>query len=99
MIELKETFTKRDKTFTQLFKNDCLVIYKVTYPKADNKGEGHYFEVFKYKTHQPDRFHTDWYEQYPNDEAFGAWAFTALTDADIQRIISKHFQECPDLPW
>jgi len=75
--ELAEIITKGTKTFTQIGKNDSAYLYEVT--DSDPNNTNIYFEVFfrrlaKAKTFPngkkvPNRV------LYPNNEAFGNWAY------------------------
>lgn len=84
MIELKQELKKMGETFTQLLKDkdDEIVIYKTTFPSV---------EVFRYRVHKPDKYHTDDYEVYPSSEAFGDWAWCATSLAQFERILMEHF--------
>ena len=66
MIELKKTFRKYGEDFTQLYKDDEIVIYQTTFPSV---------EVFKYRVKKPDKFRSEDFEVYPSESDFGAWAW------------------------
>lgn len=82
MIQLKKNFKKFGEMFTQLYKDDEIVIYHTTFPSV---------EVFRYKIHKPDKFHSDMYESYPSDTAFGTWAWCATSKVQFERILKDHF--------
>lgn len=90
MIELKKDFTKKGINFHQIMKDDNVVVYQLT-RKYDNGAEESYLEIFKYNVKDADRYHSDEYEAYPSDEAFGKWAWCATKYEQIQKIIEKHF--------
>lgn len=80
MIELKEKFEikKYRMAFHQLYKDNELVIYRV---ESENSV---WYEVFRYRTMPPDRFHDDEWEYYPGDEA---WSCSNL---DVVRKVISH---------
>lgn len=82
MIQLKVNFKKKGVNYEQVYKDEKLVIYSTSLPS---------YEVFCYRTHKPDIYHTDSYEQYPSDESFGAWAWSCSDVNSVNRIIKKHF--------
>lgn len=82
MIELSKKFRKYGEEFTQLYKDDDIVIYKSTLPSV---------EVFKYKVSKPDKYHNDIWENYPSDSSFGNWAWCATCREQFDRILSNHF--------
>ena len=87
MKQLKKEFTKKGVNFKQIYKDKDLVIYETEYPS---------YEVFKLKTHLPDKYHDDVYEMYPYDEAFGVWAWSCSSKESVKRIIKEHFPDSVD---
>ena len=79
-------FRKMNETFTQVYKDDKVVVYHTTFPSV---------EVFKYMTHKPDKFHEDDYEMYPSNESFGLWAWCATSKDQFSRIMESHFADHP----
>lgn len=86
MIELKKQFRKMNETFTQVYKDDKVVVYHTTFPSV---------EVFKYRIHQPTCFVNEEYEMYPSDEKFGEWAWCAASKDQFSRIMENHFADHP----
>lgn len=82
MIELKKEFGKMGEHFTQLYKDEEIVIYKTTFPSV---------EIFRYKVHKPNKFHADEFEQYPSSSVFGDWAWCATSRFHFERILKDHF--------
>ena len=82
MIELKKEFGKMGERFTQLYKDEEIVIYKTTFPSV---------EVFKYKVEKPDNFHSEEWERYPSTPHFGLWAWCATSKFQFERILKDHF--------
>lgn len=91
MIELKKDFVKWKRHFLQMYKDENIVIYKVSTPHADDEGFSSVFEVFRYKTAKPDRFHNDEWECYPSDESFGYWAWCCSNKEVLYKTIKKHW--------
>lgn len=91
MITLREKFSKKGVEYTQLFKDNDLVIYRCSYLFDV------YYEVFRYKVHKSDIYHDDEYEMYPCDEQFGLWAWCCSNIDIVRKVIRKHFnnRECP----
>ena len=94
MIELKKEFKKGNRTFKQLLKQNCLVIYSVSQPHLDDTNETVWYEVFRRTVRQKDTFHEDEYEKYPNDEAFGLWAWSCSNLQCVRKVLTNHFAGC-----
>lgn len=86
MIELRQQFRKMDETFTQVYKDDKVVVYHTTFPSV---------EVFRYKVRKENAFHYDKYEVYPSNEDFGLWAWCATSKDQFERIMENHFAGHP----
>lgn len=93
MIELKKNFIKKGVNYEQLFKSQEIVVYKCE--RTD--GTDTYYEVFKYRTKEPDRFHDDVYECYPNDESFGNWAWCCSNKNSVLKVLDNNF-DLEDIP-
>ena len=87
MIELKKKFIKSGKLYTQLFKDENIVIYQIKILSINVK----YYEVFKYTIHEKDIYHDDLFEVYPNKDDFGDWAFSCTSPLSLISIIKQHF--------
>lgn len=104
MIELKKEFKKSQGTFTQVFKDERIVVYQVS-NKYENGTTVIWYEIFKYKVHQPNAYHDDEYEMYPSDESFGSWAWCCSTPKSVEKILKKCFEDVnpneimPNLLW
>ena len=82
MIQLKKNFKKMGERFTQLYKDDEIVIYHTTFPSV---------EIFKYRIHKPNNMVADEFEWYPSSENFGTWAWCATSRLQFERILKDHF--------
>lgn len=89
MISLKECFMKRGKSYTQIYRDEEMALYRV-----DNE-HGCYVEVFRIKMHKADRYHDDEYERYPCDESFGDWAWCCSTRKSLEKIMNREFPNVP----
>ena len=85
MISLKERFLKRGKRYTQIHRDEDMVLYRV-----DNEHE-RYYEVFRIKISNPNDFVNDEYERYPGDECFGDWAYCCSNRKSLEKVLKKHF--------
>lgn len=85
MIRLKECFMKKGSSYTQVYRNNEMALYRV-----DNEHEC-YVEVFKIKIHKADKYHDDEYERYPGDECFGDWAWCCSNRKSLEKVLKKHF--------
>ena len=94
MIELKKEFKKGNRTFKQLLKQEYLVIYSVTQPHQDDDGNSEWYEVFRRIVREKDMYHEDEFEKYPNDEAFGTWAWSCSNLKCVRKTLINHFAEC-----
>ena len=94
--KLQKKFTKKHCLFKQVGSGFGWYIYKVYIPNEDKDAQKYsiHYEYFRIKTRVEtidftNRIVGDTYEEYPWDEAFGAWAWccTSLEYAlkDIQR--------------
>lgn len=88
MKELRDVFAKRGIEFKQVIKCKDIVIYALNYAHTP---KNKWFEVFKYKTHEKDKYHDDEYERYPSDESFGIWAWSCSNVKCVEKVINKHF--------
>ena len=96
MILLKENFSnKRIGEFKQFYKDNELVIYEVKQPYADGGGNTIWYEIFKYRVKEKDRFHDDEWEVYPNDEEFGTYAWACTTIGSVNKILKQRFPNHP----
>lgn len=86
MKELKKQFRKKGELFTQLFKNETVVVYG----RGTEKNPIIEFEVFKYKIHKPDIFNTEDYEKYPSDTNFGQWAWSCIDYDAIKYVLTAN---------
>lgn len=82
MIGIANSFNKMGERYTQLYKDEEIVIYKITFPSV---------EVFKYRVHKPNKFHSDKWEKYPSNDDFGIWAWCATSKFQFERILKDHF--------
>lgn len=94
MIELKKQFTKKGTDFNQIYKDNDVVIYKLTRNNADGDGMYTWFEVFKYNVRPQDIYHEDEFEKYPSDEAFGNWAWSCSNVECVKKVLNNYFKEC-----
>lgn len=94
MIELKKQFTKKETDFNQIYKDNDVVIYKLTRNNADGDGMYTWFEVFKRKVKPQDIYHEDEFEKYPSDEAFGNWAWSCSNVECVKKVLNNYFKEC-----
>ena len=81
MIELKKDFRRKGIDFHQIHKDDKVVIYQLR-----QNGVRPWYEIFRYKTREPDIYHDDTYEVYPSDEDFGKWAWSCSKYGVIERV-------------
>ena len=91
MRRLKEKFNLKGTEFTQLHKDDRLVIYHTTFPSV---------EVFEYRTGNPfkvNNYESEEFERYPKSEAFGSWAWCATSIPQFKRILDDHFIDHPQI--
>lgn len=98
MIELKKEFEykKYRISYHQLFKDKQLVIYQINQPFAEGDGASTWYEVFRYKTMPPDKFHDDEYELYPkSDEYFGIWAWSCANEKSVNKVLRREFPNHP----
>ena len=95
MIEYKKTFRKFGLDFFQLYNDGEMVIYGVK-QKFTNGKTGFWTEIFRYKVHNPDKYHNDEYELYPCSEYFGDWAWSCSSMKSLQKICQQQFQR--DVP-
>jgi len=97
MIELKKDFEvkKYRMRHHQLYKDAELVIYEVTQPFIEGKGHSKWHEVFRYRVMPPDMYHQDEFEKYPNDEAFGVWAWSCSNDKVVNKVLKREFPNHP----
>jgi hypothetical protein len=94
MKELKETFTKKGVEYTQLYKDNKLVIYqcKVIYDDYEDI----YYEVFNYKVSSmnpltPNYDPNEKVELYPKDNSFGYWAWCCSNWKCVARVLKLHY--------
>lgn len=103
MIELKKNFSKYGDEFTQLYKKNGIAIYR-----RSNEHYDDVFEIFKIRVSKQDMYHEDMYERYPQEEAFGNWAWCAhgihqlyavlrqclnLTKEDVSKLIECYITD------
>ena len=91
MIELKREFKKKDIEFKQLYKDNSLVIYGLSTENANHDGKTTWYEIFKYRVKEQDKFHQDEYEAYPSSEEFGTWAWSCSTPKSLEKILKREF--------
>ena len=82
MIQLRKQFKKYGETFTQLYKDDEIVIYATTFPSV---------EVFKYRVRKPNSTHPDYWEAYPSESDFGKLAWCCTSEKQFNRVLDSHF--------
>ena len=87
MIELRKDFTTKGVNYHQVYKSQDLVAYRCS--RLD--GSETYYELFKYKTHAPNKFRDDEFEVYPSDEVFGLWAWCCSSQKSVEKVLNKHF--------
>lgn len=85
MIELKKEFKKKGINYLQIVKTDNLFVYKLTL------GNNAWFEVFKRIIAKSDIYHDDEYEKFPNDEAFGQWAWSCSNVECVRKVLEREF--------
>ena len=92
MIQLKTTFNKKGTIFNQIYKDNELAIYQLTKQCANDKNcIITWYEIFKIKIHKQDKYHTDEYEMYPYDEAFGTFAWSCQNLESLNKILKREF--------
>ena len=89
MIKLKKTFRKKNREFQQLYRDDKMAIYQITMHLPD--GVIQFAEIFRLRVHQPDRFYSEAYEQYPSNDSFGNWAWCCSTLPSLKKILKQKF--------
>ena len=89
MIRLKECFVKRGKSYTQIYRDEEMALYRV------NNEHGCYYEVFRIKISKPNDFVNDEYERYPGDESFGDWAWCCSNRKSLEKIMNREFPNVP----
>lgn len=99
MIYLIEHFVKGGVEFTQCFKDDELVIYNLRQKHLDDDDYSEWYEVFQLKVKQKDIYHPDEFEKYPNDEAFGQWAWCCSNEKCVIKVLKKHFPKHSIPKW
>lgn len=93
MIELKKQFKKRGVVYTQIFKDEELVIYELSEASIDDPSEIiRWYEIFKPVIHNANQYHSDDFELYPYDEAFGFWAWDCSNESVVAKVIYDHFK-------
>ena len=93
MILLKKYFRKKNTEFFQVWKDDDVVIYKLRQKSEDNQNEfSEWYEVFRRTVKQADIYHSEEYEKYPSDEAFGSWAWSCANLKVLEKVLLNHFQ-------
>lgn len=94
MIYLKKIFKKKGIEFSQLWKDENVVIYQLEQQSQTNPNEhSKWYEVFKPYEHKADIYHDDEYEKYPSDEDFGRWAWSCESIKSVEKILLKHFEK------
>ena len=92
MIELRQQFRKMNETFTQVYKDDKVVVYHTTFPSV---------EVFRYRTHKPTCFVNEEYEMYPSWCATSKDQFSRIIEnhfadhplkSKIYRVVTPYFE-------
>ena len=93
MIELKKKFSKKGIQFTQKYKSNVVVVYQLSryYPEYDYLST--WYEVLKYRTHTPDRFHDDDYEVYGSDEDCGLYLWSCSNPDVVNKVLKNHFED------
>ena len=91
MIQLKQEFDKKGTHYKQIYKSKALVLYQLSRFYKEYGITVQHYEIFRYVTHTPDKYHNDEYELYPCDEAFGRWAWSCSNEASLLKIYKKHF--------
>lgn len=87
MIELKKNYKKMGQDFTQVYKDNLVVVYVSTFPSV---------EVFKPQVHKPTEMVKDYYEKYPGNEAFGKTAWCCTSIAQFRDVMNRHFATHPE---
>ena len=82
MIQLRKQFKKYGETFTQLYKDEEIIIYGTTFPSV---------EVFKYRVEKPNNINNDYWERYPSESSFGDWAWCCTSRKQFERVLKTHF--------
>lgn len=90
MIKLKETFNKKGISFTQLHKDNDIVIYKLQQRYEDGTTST-WYEVFRPKVEQPNNFRNDQWERYPTNEDFGKWAWSCSNIKVVEKVLQREF--------
>lgn len=94
MKALREKFISKGIEYTQLHKDDKLVIYEA---KADHYGvKDIYYEVFNYKVGSMNPMAENYdpneeVELYPRDNAFGYWAWCCSDWKCIAKVLRNHY--------
>ena len=84
MIELKKRFKKRGTEFEQLWRDEAFAVHQCV-----TKEGSVYWEVWKVRLHQPDKFHETEYELPPSDEHFETYAKCCTTIPSLKKVISQ----------
>ena len=92
MIELKKEFTKKGVRFKQMFKNTRVIIYELSRTYEDGVTST-WYEVLKYRTHLPDRFHNDVYEVYGSDEDCGSAFWCCSNPKVVEKVLKREFPD------
>lgn len=88
MIELRKRFKRKGVEFTQLYKDENIVIYMTDINSL---------EIFRYRIAKPDITCDEEHEHYPSDSHFGSWAWCATSLSSFRRILEKHFAHNCDI--
>lgn len=94
MRELKRQFVSKGVEYTQLYKDDEMVIYQA---KANHYGVNDiYYEVFNYRVSSMNPMSTDYdpeekVEVYPRDKAFGYWAWCCSDWKCVAKVLRNHY--------
>ena len=96
MKELRKTFRKKGTDFTQLYKDNNLVVYQLSRPFVDGNGYSVWYEVFRYRTGGMHPMSSDYdpnevVEKYPSDEEFGLWAWSCSNIESIKKVLNAEF--------
>ena len=93
MILLKTTFNKKGTIFNQIYKDEEIAIYQLTRQKADDNTQTYsWYEIWKIKIRQKDKYHDDQYERPAYDEAFGTFAWSCSNKTSLFKILKREFQ-------
>ena len=99
--ELDTQFVRNGYLYSQLYKDEYVVVYFVTDAKRDI-----YFEVFKpkiqklYPHYSTKKLIAEGYtdmELYPTVSSFGSWAWCCRSKSSVQNVINRHFENMPNL--